>query len=203
MNTPEPTMLQLYARIPATHVLGEGKRYALWIQGCPFRCKGCLAPASLPFSGGETVAVNELLTEILAVPGLEGITISGGEPFSQAAPLAVLTEALQTQGMGVIVYSGYTLGQLHKQAEKDVGILALLGQVDLLIDGQYVASRDDGKSLRGSSNQKLHFFSERYRETAAEHYNLPQRRVELHPSNEGVMLVGVPGKQVLENLTHR
>jgi anaerobic ribonucleoside-triphosphate reductase activating protein len=202
MNTPEFTMLQVYSRIPTTQALGPGKRYALWVQGCPFRCKGCLAPDSLPFSDGESIPILQLAAEVLAVPELEGITISGGEPFAQAAALAQLAEWLKSAGLGVIVYSGYTLATLRKQAQTDLAIYAFLAQIDLLIDGAYVASKDDGKSLRGSSNQQLHFLTSRYQTIALECYGLPQRQVEFHMQDDGLMLVGVPGKQTLKKVTH-
>lgn len=202
MNTPEFTMLQVYSRIPATHALGPSKRYALWVQGCPFHCKGCIAPDSLPFTGGESIPIQQLLVDVLSVPELEGITISGGEPFAQAAPLAQLAEWLQAAGLGVIVYSGYTLTALHKLAQTDPAIHAFLVQIDLLVDGAYVASKDDGKSLRGSSNQQLHFLTDRYQTIAPEYYGLPQRQVEFHIQDDGLMLVGVPGKQTLKKFTH-
>ena len=195
-------MLQVYSRISTTQALGPGKRYALWVQGCPFRCKGCLAPDSLPFSGGESIPILQLAAEVLAVPGLEGITLSGGEPFAQAAALTQLVEWLKSAGLGVIVYSGYTLAALRKQEQTDPAIHAFFAQIDLLIDGAYVASKDDGKSLRGSANQQLHFLSDRYQTIAPEYYGLAQRQVEFHMQDDGLMLVGVPGKQTLKKVTH-
>ena len=44
----------------------------------------------------------------------------------------------------------------------------LLAQTDLLVDGPYVQELDDGKSLRGSSNQRVHLLTPRY----AEHLHL-------------------------------
>lgn len=31
-----------------TRALGPGLRSALWVQGCPFRCPGCVAPDWIP-----------------------------------------------------------------------------------------------------------------------------------------------------------
>lgn len=38
----------------------------------------------------------------------------------------------------------------------------LLNMIDILIDGEYVDELNDGKALRGSSNQIVHFLSKRY-----------------------------------------
>lgn len=29
---------------PACTVLGPGTRFALWVQGCPLNCAGCVSP---------------------------------------------------------------------------------------------------------------------------------------------------------------
>jgi anaerobic ribonucleoside-triphosphate reductase activating protein len=136
--------------------------------------------------------------EVLAEDGLEGITISGGEPFAQAAALAVLAGRVKAAGLGVIVYSGYTLGSLRRKSQREDGVRDFLTYIDLLIDGSYVVTKDDGRSLRGSSNQRLHFLTRRYQETAYECYGLPQRHVELHHQDDGLMLVGIPGKKALD-----
>ncbi|NCA71503.1 MAG: 4Fe-4S cluster-binding domain-containing protein, partial [Sphingobacteriia bacterium] len=47
-----PAVLRLYSRIPRTRSLGPGLRFALWVQGCPLRCPGCMTPDALPFDGG-------------------------------------------------------------------------------------------------------------------------------------------------------
>ena len=66
-------------------VNGPGERFVLWLQGCPFRCRGCFNPAFLPFAGGRRVLVAEMAERILSVPGVEGVTYSGGEPMAQRA----------------------------------------------------------------------------------------------------------------------
>ena len=38
-----------------------------------------------------------------------------------------------------------------------------LKKIDLLIDGEYIRELDDGKSLRGSSNQRVWILTDKYR----------------------------------------
>lgn len=110
--------------------------------------------------GGELLPPGAIAAEIV-FSRPDGITISGGEPFLQAAELADMLRKvadLSGEKPGVIIYTGYTLEEL----ETLPGAQELLALTDILIDGPYIRELDDGKSLRGSSNQRVHFLSDRY-----------------------------------------
>ncbi|MCP4701278.1 MAG: radical SAM protein [Gammaproteobacteria bacterium] len=188
----------LHAWIPATRTLGPYLRAALWVQGCPLRCPGCMTPAAQPEEGGEQAGIQQLAAALCALPDIEGVTISGGEPFAQAEALAALLNTVQQEkDLGIIIYSGYTLEKLRALAEKSSAISALLELTDVLIDGPYVAERNDGLSLRGSSNQRVHALTPRYRDLIAKCYGTPERPVEMHVLQSDVMLAGVPGEETL------
>ena len=191
--------LRLYMHVPRTRTLGPGVRYALWVQGCPFRCPGCLTPDALSSDGGHPVPIDALAEDILATDGIEGLTLTGGEPFAQAEPLAALIRRVRDpRDLGVIVYSGYRLETLRRLSGQPsgAGIAALLRETDLLIDGLYVAALDDGRSLRGSANQRAHPLTDRYR-AALDQYGQPRRVVEMHIVEETLQMVGVPGPEML------
>ncbi|MGF1526921.1 MAG: 4Fe-4S single cluster domain-containing protein [Candidatus Competibacterales bacterium] len=153
--------LRLGLWVAATEVEGPGRRFALWVQGCPLRCRSCCNPQLLSFSGGQVLAVEEVLEHIAATPGLEGISLLGGEPLAQADPLATLAEAVQSLGLTVMVYSGYTLGQIRTW--RDPAAMRLLAATDLLVDGPYDRSLpEERRRWIGSRNQVLHFLSPRY-----------------------------------------
>jgi anaerobic ribonucleoside-triphosphate reductase activating protein len=184
-----------YARISMTETLGPNLRYGLWVQGCHKRCKGCMSQSSLSFAGGEPVSIDFLAADIMNIPNIEGITISGGEPFEQAKALAELVIAIRKhRDIGVIVYTGY----LYHELESKDNCIEFLKQIDLLIDGPYVASLDDGKSLRGSSNQKVIDISGRYSQYLETHYGVSGRNSEIRFYNEEIMIVGIAGKKSLE-----
>lgn len=150
--------LNVYMRESAVSVLGPGIRYVIWVQGCRKRCKGCTAPDSRPEGAGEKIDVNYLVWDIL-LSDREGITISGGEPFLQAEQLAEMLRGVKKhKDIGVIVYTGYRYEELHDIPYAD----ELLKLTDLLIDGEYIQELDDGKSLRGSSNQRIIPLTDRY-----------------------------------------
>ncbi len=192
--------LRIYQTIPQTRVLGPFTRFALWVQGCPMRCKGCMTPDALSFEGGDEIDVETLAAKIVATPKIEGITISGGEPFVQANELNRLLHIIQQEKqLGVIIYSGYQLTQLQRMAKQEKAIQLLLEHCDLLIDSPYQAQHNDGKALRGSANQHIHLLSPRYANSGQNHYANTQRAVEAHVQKDGVMLVGIPGQATLQH----
>ena len=137
---------------------------------------------------------------IISAGDIEGVTISGGEPFTQAAPLSLLIDWVRRErDVGVIVYTGYTLAELHQMAalNKAGGISSFLDRIDLLIDGPYIKALDDGLSLRGSSNQMIHTLTDRYAGILDQYYARPARNVEMHFRKEEIFLAGIPGPEVL------
>lgn len=191
-------VLRIYMMVPRTQVLGPHLRFALWVQGCPFSCPGCMTPDAQPFDGGEELTVASLSCTITAESAIEGITISGGEPFCQAEPLASLIAAVkEVRELGIIIYTGYRLNELQHKAGSVPGIRALLELTDILIDGPYVESLNDGLSLRGSANQVVHQLTGRYNAIAGQYYGKPQRSVELHNYRDHVVMTGIPGAETL------
>lgn len=133
----------------------------MWLQGCCFRCPGCVAPETLPFQGGAPSSVEELASEVLALDDIEGLTFSGGEPFMQAAALATLIDLIKSQRvLSFMSYTGFTLDEL--QGAGDPEQLNLLARLDLLIDGRYQRHQHANLLWRGSRNQRVHFLSDRY-----------------------------------------
>jgi len=84
----------------------------------------------------------------------DGVTVTGGEAFSQPAGLAHLLHKLKARGLHTIVYSGYTLEMLARRRKAEVG--EALHLIALLVDGPFVAALTDGAGeWRGSRNQRL------------------------------------------------
>jgi anaerobic ribonucleoside-triphosphate reductase activating protein len=163
--TPQAAWIRVAARVRDTEAEGPGRRWALWVQGCPFRCAGCCNPEMLPERAAngrdDLVSVDELTREVLATPEIEGVSFLGGEPFAQAAPLALLAEGVRARGLGVMVFTGYTLDELR--AREDQGARRLLDATDLLVDGRYDRTQPDNeRRWVGSRNQVMHFLSNRY-----------------------------------------
>lgn len=133
---------------------GPGIRYAVFVQGCPHNCPGCHNPQTHPFEGGRQMDPEEIFQDFRKDSLVKGITLSGGEPFCQSAPLAELAGLVHGIGKDVVVYTGYTWEQLAAREDRD--IQALLEQADLLIDGPFLLARRNLElSFRGSENQRI------------------------------------------------
>lgn len=152
--------LQVAALLPRSLVNGPGVRAVLWVQGCPFACPGCFNRDFRPFAGGTAMSVTEAAGLLLAEPEIEGITFSGGEPFSQATALSELAAQARAVGKGIVIFTGYSGTELL--ASPNFGHQALLAQADLLIAGPYLAGNPSPHPLLASANQELIFISERY-----------------------------------------
>jgi anaerobic ribonucleoside-triphosphate reductase activating protein len=151
-----------------------------------------------PMTGGELWTPADLAAEVLATPGIEGITVSGGEPFAQAAGLAaMLGEVHAKRDLGVIVYSGYTHEYLVRRAQTQPGVAELLAMTDLLVHGPYIEALNNDASLKGSSNQGVFLNSARYAAHLPMYGAEYARRVEVHVETRETMLVGVPSRRQL------
>ncbi|NLG84304.1 MAG: anaerobic ribonucleoside-triphosphate reductase activating protein [Firmicutes bacterium] len=149
-------ILRLAGLVKESVVDGPGLRAVVFVQGCPHRCPGCHNPKTWDPAGGFLMTVEELWDEIKGLRLLRGITYSGGEPFAQAAPLALLAERIKGKGWDLFVYTGYTWEELQRRRTHDPGSDRLLRLADVLVDGPFIlAARDPRLPFRGSRNQRL------------------------------------------------
>jgi len=133
---------------------GSGLRFALFTQGCPHRCEGCHNPQTHDFAGGADAETGELIAKLAANPLLDGLTLSGGEPFAQAEACAELARGARELGINVWIYTGYTFERLI--SENQIGWRALLEASDVLVDGAFVlAERTLDIPFIGSRNQRI------------------------------------------------
>lgn len=146
-----------------TTVLGPGIRAVIWFHGCSFDCPGCIAAEMNKSKAYESLSPSELAERVVSCPNIEGVTLSGGDPFDQ--PLTLLNDFLQllrtdARDLSVMCYTGRTLHQLTRT--NDDVIKAVLAQCDILVDGLYIENLNDGSKWRGSANQVVHFLTPRY-----------------------------------------
>jgi len=150
------TKLRLAGVIRESIVDGPGWRLVVFVQGCPHHCEGCQNPQTHDFSGGYDSSVNNILNAVKANSLLAGVTLSGGEPFTQAKALAALAHEVHTMGLNVMAYSGWTFEQLYKGANDKNEWLELLNEVDWLVDGKFELEKKSlSVKFRGSTNQRI------------------------------------------------
>jgi anaerobic ribonucleoside-triphosphate reductase activating protein len=157
--------LQVAQIVPCTEAEGPGRRFALWFQGCPLRCPGCCNPEMLPFSGGRSLRLGEVVEQIASAAnqhGVEGITLLGGEPLGHAREAVALARRVRARGLTVMVFSGYTLDEARRLPEE--AVRDLLSLTDILVDGPYLREQPEmRRRWIGSANQQIHFLTPRYR----------------------------------------
>ncbi len=176
-------MLRLHATEPRSRANGPGARFVVWFQGCTLGCPGCFNPTTHA-DGGREATVEALLAELAATNGIEGLTLSGGEPLQQPAAAASLLTGARGLGLSTLMFSGYTL----EEARALPGGPDVLAQLDVMIDGRYVSTDRHAIGLRGSANQRIQLLTPRY--TLADVEATPVAEIRIGKTGD-VILTGV------------
>lgn len=190
-------LLHIAQIVPCTEAEGPGRRFALWFQGCPLRCPGCCNPEMLSFEGGQPVPLDDILRQVSAAAeqlGIEGITLLGGEPLAHAHGAAALAWSVRRHGLSVMIFSGYTLAEARQLPDPDVA--SLLEATDLLVDGPYRRDLPDTRRRWiGSTNQEIHFLSDRY--SASDPFWRQSNTLEIRLEHGILQVNGFPARQAV------
>ena len=137
--------MRIAGTLPCSFVNGDGVRYVIFTQGCAHRCRGCQNPDTWDFGGGEEISVEELARQIKSKKHIDGITLSGGDPFYQQDECVKLLKLLP--GVNVWAYTGFPYEEI-KNTE-----LAQLCNV--IVDGEYIEELKCTGQMYGSTNQRI------------------------------------------------
>ena len=133
---------------------GPGLRFVVFMQGCEHKCPGCWNPNTHDPGGGVDFPMEELVDQMLSNPLTDGLSLSGGEPFGQAADCAYLARAAHKAGLNVWCWTGYTFETLLSMGND--AHMELLKELDVLVDGPFVlAEKTLDLPWRGSRNQRV------------------------------------------------
>lgn len=141
---------------------GLGVRVTLFVSGCTHHCEGCFNEETWSFSSGKpfTKETEDEIIKLLSPDYIKGLTLLGGEPMekvNQAALYPFVKRVKETYpDKNIWCYSGYTLDEITKgRAHTDVTD-ALLGFIDVLVDGEFKKELYSiALKFRGSSNQRV------------------------------------------------
>lgn len=132
---------------------GPGIRLAVFTQGCIHNCEGCHNPESHDPNGGKLIDTDRIIKFASENPLYDGVTLTGGDPFYQPVPCAVIAEGVKKLGLNVWTFTGYTWEQIMNSGNED--FMRLLKASDVLVDGKF---EKDKRSLelkfKGSTNQR-------------------------------------------------
>lgn len=171
-------------------VLGPGNRLALWVQGCKRKCKGCISPELQDYNGTEydNKSLANIVNQLMRTQKLDGITISGGEPFEQKEDLLEFCSWLSTNN--ILIYTGYTYQE----------VLSLCGEklerskIGVLITNPYIEKLNDDIPLRGSTNQEIIYLNPSLRTSFENYIKSGIREQQLFVEQNTVYFAGIPRK---------
>lgn len=144
--------MRIAGTLPCSLVNGPGIRYVIFTQGCPHKCFGCQNPETWDVEGGVDVNVSTIVSDVYnRRRELDGLTISGGEPFMQERELCSfllnLEYALRNVDFNIWLYTGYEW--------EDIKDRPLTKLVDVVVTGRFQQANKVSGKLYGSSNQKV------------------------------------------------
>lgn len=188
--------LNLAAWRIAYDTLGPGKRLCIWVQGCLKKCPGCMAKSWRPIQDATLISPENFYKKFSHIP-IDGVTISGGEPFLQPRALASLLKIMRPPN--VICFSGYQ----YEELLTDNSCYPLLDLIDILIDGEFDEARNTVSGLRGSDNQRiiqLAKVNSVKKTLSARELETYSRKIEVIPESDGIAVVGIPERRVWQSL---
>jgi anaerobic ribonucleoside-triphosphate reductase activating protein len=186
------TPWRVHGVLPRSVANGPGERFTIWSQGCALACPGCFNPETHTTAQGAARTVGDLLAEVLDEPGIEGVTLTGGEPLEQPGAVGAFCEELRSRSrLGVIVLTGFTRAEIEADTDK----AAAVATADLVIAGRYNQRLREATGLRGSANKVYWDLTGRYH--PGELGGVPDMEVHIGPDGM-VTVTGMvaPGKDV-------
>jgi len=200
-----PTLQINKAHYPVT-VLGPGRRIGIWVQGCSIRCKKCVSMDTWEKDVKRAMRIADILDwcRSTATQGLDGITLSGGEPFDQPQGLRALLAGLHAwrketkSDFDILCYSGYPLRTLEAKHG------SLLKMLDAIIPEPYIENAPPTAIWCGSANQHIVPLSELGKHKYAQYLDLPLsecgKQMQMSVDGQRVWMIGIPGRGDMEQL---
>jgi anaerobic ribonucleoside-triphosphate reductase activating protein len=143
--------LRIHDVLPRSRANGPGTRYTIWVQGCSIHCPGCSNLDTWDPKGGYERSIDDIVKDIMSEIGLDGVTITGGEPLDQ--PEAVLELCKKLYGrISIFLTTGYTASYIAFRKN-----LEAFKYTDILCVGPFKKDMLCTGTWKGSSNQLLHF----------------------------------------------
>ena len=177
---------------------GPGVRAVIWVQGCTIGCAGCYSQSTHPHRKVDLIDPIELAKWVCSIEGIEGVTLSGGEPFEQSEAVAELLRSVKEirPELSFFLFTGYEHTFLQQSTNNHVQ--TVLEVADMLSSGPFVAELYELNLLwRGSSNQQLVYLSDRYSEDNEPAWTSTSPVEEIYMHNQRLEYTGFKGKRGL------
>ncbi len=184
-------------------VLGPGERIGIWVNGCLRKCDGCANPELWELDHSLAISLENLCEMIESIfqfykGHVDGVTISGGEPFMQMEELMGLINYLKTKTEDILLYTGYQRSELIK----DTLGQKIIENIAVLVDGPYQKEKNNGEVLRGSLNQTIYYRDELIKKRYEEYVRMNEGKnmVQNFRIKDGIVAVGIHRDNFREEL---
>ncbi len=182
-------------------VLGPGLRIGIWLVGCSRGCRCCISPEFSkrdPKFLMQVSSLVECLTDLAKTGRVDGITISGGEPFEQPEALRVLLDELLKISPDILVYTGFL-----KEKLESLGYADILSKIGVLIDGPYIDEKNTGSFMKGSDNQRIFILNPQLQTLYDEYLRNGRNKLQLFRTSTGFVSVGIVKRGFADDLHKR
>ena len=192
-------------RIDSVHwpvtVLGFGSRVGIWFQGCSIGCRGCCSKHTWGSEPGKLTTTERVLEWVRRLPldEVDGVTVTGGEPFEQPGALDRLLTGLRGVGfprpIDILCYSGFSwkrITRLHHD---------ILARLDAVVSEPFVEGLAP-RWLRGSANQQIHTLSD-LGEKRYGSVSQAKNELQIVATDGEIRVVGIPERGDMERMRER
>ena len=138
--------MRIAGTLSCSLVNGYGVRYVIFCQGCTHHCVGCQNPETWDLKGGKEISVEELVKDILKHRRIDGVTLSGGDPFYQQDECVSLLKLLP-EHLDIWIYTGFKY--------EDIKDTQLAQMADYIVVGKFEQDKKITGKMYGSSNQRI------------------------------------------------
>lgn len=138
--------MRIAGTLSCSLVNGYGVRYVIFCQGCNHCCAGCQNPETWDFNGGKEITPEELVEDIKKHKHIDGVTLSGGDPFYQQDECVYLLKLIP-ENINVWIYTGFKY--------KEIKNTQLAQMADYIVDDKFEIDKVVTGKMYGSSNQKI------------------------------------------------
>lgn len=175
-----------------SYIYGPNCRFVIWVQGCSLHCKGCWNKEMWGFEDKTILSIKDLLSKIEKERDtIDGITLLGGEPLDQFNEVTELLVECRKLGLSSMLFTGYELTEITKKQMNSI-----LDNLDIIITGRYdKAKRTMNHQWIGSTNQEIHFLTDRYADYSIENNNYTEITINADGS---ATILGFPERNFLK-----
>ena len=137
---------------------GPGVRTTIFVSGCTHNCEDCFNKELQDFEYGDiwSQKSEDEFIDYVSNPMVVGINVLGGEPLQQTIDDSLLDLLKRVKNEFPEKSIWLWTGDLFEEAIENEKKLAIIEQVDVIIDGQFQKDKRNIKlKYRGSENQRV------------------------------------------------